>query len=204
MPSKPYILNCTTHSLKNRQSNWSTNRLVPREDLVPLQQSVQRLKILSVDRHLPCLFFYLCPCLGVDKITSWTLFRWARAKSTFPKAFMTLWRAEALLTSFSEGPPNTIVCWPQFWFMRLFFTKERSSGSCWSTFVRSFALSHVLQFSPPKWSRLPKNTCCPMSKKHDPSSSTLPCSQVTSSAAHCPNSSSQKSSTMNVLRVLPP
>ena len=107
MLSKPKILNCTTQSLKNRQSNWSINRLIPRDDLVPLQQGFQKLKILSVDRHLPCLFLCdPCPCLCVEKITARTLFRWANAKSTFTKAFIAF--RKAFLAPFSFGPPSTI------------------------------------------------------------------------------------------------
>ena len=123
MPSTQSVLNCTTQSLKlrNRQSNWNTNRLIPRDGLVPLQRVFQRLKILSVDMHLPCLFLFdPCLCLCVKKITAGLLFRWASAKCIFPKAFIAL--RKAFLASFSLGPSSTIFFRPQFWFLCLLFT----------------------------------------------------------------------------------
>ena len=56
-PSKLCILNCTTHSL-NQQSNWSTNRLISEKNHVPLQRNFQKLKILSVNGHIPCLLLF--------------------------------------------------------------------------------------------------------------------------------------------------
>ena len=87
------------------------------------------------------------------KITVWTLFTWASAKSTLPKAFIVF--RKAFLASFSLGPPSTIFFSPQFWILCLFFTEECSSGSSWSTFAFSFTFAFFLHLAAPAWSGLP-------------------------------------------------
>ena len=156
---------------------------------------------LWVGTFLAFSFLILALAIVWIKITVWTLFTWASAKSTLPKAFIVF--RKAFLASFSLRPPSTIFFSPQLWILCLFFTEECSSGSSWSTFAFSFTFAFFLHLAAPAWSGLPGTL------------SVVPCPETWSFIINVALFSSyfvcgplskfifKKSSTMKVLLVLP-